>query len=168
VELLIGCGSNRDKKLVVDGISKWDHLVTLDNNVDHHPDVVYDLNECSLPFKDNTFDEIHAYDVLEHTGKQGDWKFFFNQFTDFWRVLKPGGYLCAIVPSVKSMWAWGDPSHTRVIPACSLTFLFQAEYKKQVGITPMSDFRFCYKADFEPVLIEENNEISAFVLRTIK
>jgi hypothetical protein len=30
-----------------------------------------------------------------------------------------------------------------------MTFLDRTEYARQVGITPMSDYRFCYAADFE-------------------
>ena len=50
----------------------WTDLVTLDVNADHSPDVVHDLESVPLPFADETFDEIHAYEVLEHTGAQGD------------------------------------------------------------------------------------------------
>jgi SAM-dependent methyltransferase len=148
MELLIGCGSNRDKKLFEQGKPEWDGLVTLDYEPRHKPDVVWDLQKLPLPFEDNSADAIHAYECLEHTGAQGDWRFFFAQFSDFWRVLKPGGRLYATVPSVDSPWAWGDPSHTRVIAPESLIFLNQPAYE-QVGRTPMSDFRSVYKADFD-------------------
>lgn len=139
-------------------------LVTLDLNQQHRPDVVFDLNIPSLPFRDESADEIHAYDVLEHCGRQGDWKFFFDQFTDFHRVLKPDGTLHAICPSWKSMWAWGDPSHTRVLTQGSLVFLMQDSYKT-VGVSPMSDFRFCYKVDFAPVVVHDDEDRFYFILR---
>lgn len=164
-ELLIGCGSNRAKKLCVGGASEWASLTTLDNNPDHGPDVVHDLHEIPLPFEDESFDEIHAYEVLEHVGRQGDWRFFFDQFADFWRILKPGGYVIGTVPLPTSVWAWGDPSHTRVIPKESFTFLSQAEYDRQVGVTAMSDFRFYYKADFKPVHLLERDHILEFGLQ---
>ncbi len=122
MELLIGCGSNRAKKLSVQGRSEWGGLVTLDYEKSHNPDIVHDLNN-PLPFADNSADEIHAYEVLEHFGTQGDYKFFFRQFTDFWRVLKPGGVMLGTVPLPSSVWAWGDPSHTRVIPKESFIFM---------------------------------------------
>ena len=121
-----------------------------------------------LPFDDNTFNEIHAYEVLEHTGMQGDWHFFFAQWEDFWRILKPGGIFAGTCPAWNSKWAWGDPSHKRVISHESLGFLVQPEYEKQVGKTAMSDFRFCYQADFNIVYSETRGETFHFALQAIK
>jgi hypothetical protein len=70
---------------------------------------------------------------------------------------------------VSSVWAWGDPSHTRIIPKESLTFLSQVEYEKQVGVTCMSDFRHIYKADFDILAQNERQgEHLGFVLRAKK
>lgn len=167
-ELLIGCGSTRDKRMSSDQSKEWSNLTTLDYNPDHKPDFLWDLNQGTLPFGDNSFDEIHAYEVLEHTGSQGDYKFFFKQFSDFWRVLKPGGHLMATCPSPKSVWALGDPSHTRIMQKEQLIFLCQAEYERQVGVTPMSDFRNIYKADFEIMYTGDDGNIFCFVLKAIK
>jgi SAM-dependent methyltransferase len=169
-ELLIGCGSNRDKRmrLLNDANPGWDNLTTLDNNPAHKPDIEWDLNRISLPFDDDAFDEIHAYEVLEHTGAQGDYMFFFRQFSTFYRVLKPGGHLLATVPSRHSVWAWGDPSHTRIIQPESLVFLQQPMYTKGVGVTPMSDFRYIYKSDFDVVHCVDDGETFSFVLKAIK
>lgn len=167
-ELLIGCGSNHSKRLCLNNRAEWDNLTTLDYNGDHKPDVVHDLMQLPLPFADNTFDEIHAYEVLEHTGAQGDYRFFFAQFTDFWRVLKPGGVLMATCPSRHSPWAWGDPSHTRVIQPENLIFLDQGEYIRQVGKTAMSDFRNLYSADFQPVFAQDDGTTFSFAIKAVK
>ena len=167
-ELLIGCGASRVKRLSADNDPHWKQLTTLDINPEHAPDVVWDLTETRLPFDDDSFDEIHAYEVLEHTGGQGDYKFFFAQFSDFWRILKPGGLLVGTSPAFDSPWAWGDPSHTRIVNRESLTFLDQSEYERQVGITAMSDFRYLYQADFQLLAATVRDESFQFILRAIK
>lgn len=167
-ELLIGCGSSRDKRIHVPGNNEWSNLVTLDINPDHQPDVVWDLHNLPLPFEDNTFDEIHAYEVLEHVGAQGDYKTFFAQFTEFHRILKPQGKFCATVPTPTSPWAWGDPSHTRIFAKEWLTFLRQKSYEEQVGKTSLSDFRYIYKADYEILMAHEHKDTFLFVLEAIK
>lgn len=168
-ELLIGCGSRRNKVVTKkDEPAVWDNLTTLDINSAHSPDIVWDLTRLPLPFDADTFDEIHAYEVLEHTGAQGDYKFFFAQFSEFWRILKPDGILCGTVPGPESAWIWGDPSHTRFLHPHNFGFLNQTEYY-QVGKTSISDFRYLYKADFEVVHLTINEGKSLiFVLQAIK
>lgn len=167
-ELIIGCGSSKEKRLSIDGTPGFQNPVWLDINADHKPDVVWDLNQMPYPFADNEFDEIHAYEVLEHCGTQGDYKFFFAQFTELHRILKPNGHLYATCPSRHSAWAWGDPSHTRILQPEQLVFLSQEEYERQVGKTPMSDFRNIYKADFAACAYEDDNETFWFILKAIK
>ncbi len=166
MELLVGCGSSHSKKIACDGNPEWDNLITLDHNPLHNPDYLHDLNE-PLPFDDDLFDELHAYEVLEHLGSIGDYKAFFSQFSDYWRVLRNGGLLCAAVPAIDSVWLFGDPSHTRVITKEQLTFLNQPAYD-QVGTTPMSDFRDIYKADFDTLHAENKCGTFMFILQAIK
>jgi len=166
LELLIGAGPDREKRLAFDGTPPdWRKLVTLDMSDAHGCDVVHDLNVLPLPFSADLFDEIHAYDVLEHVGRQGDWKFFFAQFSDFWRILKPDGLIVGTSPLPYSPWAWGDPGHTRIISPESLHFLDQTHY----GVPPMTDYRPWYAADFELLHSEASaNGQHSFVLRAVK
>lgn len=156
-ELLIGCGNRRNKDLFSPEHKEWSNLVTLDIDLNCNPDIIWDLNQFPYgywksPFERMKFDEIHAYEVLEHCGRQGDYKFFFTQWNEFYNILKPGGVFYGSVPMWNSPWAWGDPSHTRVIPPGSFVFLDQDEYTKQVGVTKMSDFRDIYFGNFSVVL----------------
>jgi SAM-dependent methyltransferase len=167
-ELLIGAGAQRKKHLSWNDNDEWTKLVTLDINPDHKPDVVWDLNDTELPFEDDTFDEIHAYEVLEHTGQQGDWRFFFSQWSHFWRVLKPGGLFIGTSPSFRAVWAWGDPGHTRVVQEENFVFLHQPSYTAQVGVRHMTDYRFVYEADFEPLALNTGKDTFQFVLQAVK
>lgn len=154
--------------MTIDGTTEWSNLTTLDYNGMHKPDVIWDLHKLPLPFEDEKFDEIHAYEVLEHVGQLGDWKIFFNQFSEFWRVLKPGGHLMATCPSRNSPWAFGDPSHTRVLQPEQLVFLHQPAYTEQVGKTSMSDFRFVFKEDFDIELSQDDGNSFIFILKAVK
>jgi SAM-dependent methyltransferase len=167
-ELLIGCGNSRAKKLRLSPDDDWKDLTTLDHDPDCGADVVHDLEDFPWPFEDGSFDEVHAYCVIEHLGRQGDYKAFFALFAEIYRLLKPNGLLAAHCPSWKSIWAWGDPSHTRVISPASITFLSQAEYEKQVGSNAMTDFRWLWKGDFEPIHVEDDGERFTFGLRAVK
>jgi SAM-dependent methyltransferase len=167
-ELLLGCGHNRKKQVKWQGVPEdWTDLTTLDIDPSVKPDVVWDLNNTFLPFNDNQFDEVHAYECLEHVGRQGDWQFFFSQFYDFWRILKPNGYLCGTVPMWDSPWAWSDPGHTRVISRNSFIFLNQDEYA-QLGETNMTDYRPWWKGNFKTIAVEETEHRMGFVLQAIK
>lgn len=190
-ELLLGCGHSRDKRMPsLDGNPHWRDLITLDSNPDCKPDVVCNLDwspwvcyehrgidtesrgEGNHPLIGaDQFDEVHAYEVLEHLGYQGIARTFFDTFTEIWRILKPGGHLCATVPSRFSPWLWGDPSHRRAILPETLVFLNQAEYIAQLDgprTTPMSDFRDLYHADFNLKVSEDNRSVHAFVLEAVK
>jgi SAM-dependent methyltransferase len=170
MELLIGCGGSRQKKVTVDGDFSWKDLKTLDNNPFHKPDIVFNLEEITLPFPDNSIDEIHAYEVLEHTGYQGDHEFFFKQFSEFYRVLKPDGYLIGTCPAWNNQWAFGDPSHKRVLCRETFWFLNQRLYTAWVGNNAMSDFRYLFKGDFEEVYYAQyEGQLSfQFILKVIK
>lgn len=165
-ELLLGCGNRRDKILSQPEDPAWHNLTTLDIDPQSSPDVIWDLNSLPLPFATAQFDELHFYEVLEHLGRQGDWRAFFAEWNEYWRILKPGGYLYASVPAARSIWAWGDPGHTRIITQETLVFLSQRQYQEQVGNTPMSDYRHVYHGDFEVVFMETQGQETFFFALT--
>ena len=170
MQILLGCGHSRVKKLSVTDSAEWTDLVTVDMNEDVKPDILWDLSRLPYPFEDSIADEIHAYDVLEHMGQQGDWRFFFAQWTELWRILKPGGFFIGISPKWNGKWAWGDPGHTRVVQPEQFIYLHQPSYG-QVGSSPLTDYRFCWKGDFDIAVIEDTPgqpDCFSYVLQAVK
>jgi SAM-dependent methyltransferase len=167
-ELLLGCGNDRTKKVTGSWTNPvFENLVTIDMDEACKPDIVWDLNCTPWPLEDSTFDEVHAYEVLEHLGKQGDHRAFFAHFYEIWRALKPDGLLVATCPMWDSPWAWGDPGHTRVITKGSLIYLDQREYE-QVGHTAMTDYRSLWRGNFQPFSVIEKGDTFGFILKAIK
>jgi SAM-dependent methyltransferase len=168
-ELLIGCGNSRDKKISVsEDKQTWANLTTIDIDPNCGADVVHDLDITPWPFDDNTFDEVHAYDVLEHLGSQGDYKSFFSHFSEIYRILKSGGVLISSTPSIHSRWLWGDPGHTRYIGPEHLVFLNQEEYNRQIGRSQMTDYRRFWKGDLQVVDCNEDEADFQFIIEAIK
>lgn len=165
MELLLGCGNSRDKRIVPGWRPvQWDRLVTLDIDPNCGADVLADIND-GLPFAADTFDEIHAYDVLEHLGSQGDYRAFFRHFGEIYRVLKPLGILVASTPRWDSVWAWGDPGHCRVIAPQTLQFLDQNHYRAEVGKTSSTDYRWLWKGDLKLVWRQDTDDHHAWILQ---
>lgn len=166
-QLLLGAGHRPYRKhMGRDGDIDWGDLTSLDINPDAKPTVVHDLNDTALPFRSEEFDEIYAFQVLEHTGRQGDYEFFFRQWNEFWRILKPNGLFFGIVPAYNHSWAWGDPGHTRVLTEGSFVFLDKMQYALQKGITAMSDYeRLLGGRYWQPLSLKTGDAELRFILR---
>lgn len=110
------------------------------------------------------YDEIHAYEVLEHLHRQGDFMHFFSIWKSIWSALKPKGLVVATTPRWDSIATWGDPGHTAVYNELVLSYLSQDEYAKQVGKTAMSDYRrwFPPPFSFRARLVEYAEDGSGF------
>jgi 2-polyprenyl-3-methyl-5-hydroxy-6-metoxy-1,4-benzoquinol methylase len=146
--LLLGAGNAKRLPVRFRPTDPDEQIISLDIDPNSKPDIIHDLNVLPYPFQDNEFDQIHAYEVMEHLGQQGDWKFFFKQFEELARILKPECGLVICSPKCTSVWLWGDPGHTRYIGPEQMTFLDQGNYVLQIGKTTMTDYRHFYKADW--------------------
>ena len=159
-----------DKLNMGSGTVKYPELkdaITLDIDPELKPDVVWDLNVHPLPFDDNTFDEIHCYDVLEHLASQGDYKFFFNEWGEYWRILKPGGKFHGSTPAPFSRWTWGDPGHTRSITPDWFYYLDKDSYR-ELGRTQISDYRRLLKCNFKTRMCEFERELRDETVRKMR
>ncbi len=167
--LLAGCGHEHSKRVRCPESPSADFsdgvLVTWDVDPDVQPDVVHDLDVLPYPFAEGEFDEIHAYECLEHCGTQGDAKFFFGQFAEFWRILSPGGLLALSVPLWNTDLAWGVPDHRRVFPPTIFGFL-EPRYYENVGKPGYADYRkLLGRTHFEVLGAQEDRNVgSLYVL----
>ena len=179
-ELIIGCGYER-RKLAMHPMrpKEWIEPTTLDLNPRCKPDILFDLDRIgtyeeripligSRPTPDDYYDEIHAYEVLEHLGTQGDYRGFFALFSELWRITKPNGLFAATVPRWDTEQTWGDPSHKRAITPVTIVFLNQQEYIDQQGKTAMTDFRYMYGADWQLLNSELVEDKFCFLLEAVK
>lgn len=87
VKLNFGCGTNR--------LAGW-------RNFDAEIDI-----EKPLPFADGHADFIYAEHVVEHVDYHAALKFF----AECRRVLKPGGVIRIVVPSLENIWKRGDQAY---------------------------------------------------------
>jgi SAM-dependent methyltransferase len=175
--LLLGCGNSHDKRITFNAGNhgrgspathfKGDRLHLHDVDESLSPDTVHDLNVFPYPWADNSFDEIHAYEVLEHCGTQGDGEFFFGQFNEFHRILKPGGYMMISVPMWDCDAQWGVPDHRRALPVNVFAFLTE-EYYENVGKPGYGDYRRFLKGYWLGIGADEAETQAHVVLQALK
>jgi SAM-dependent methyltransferase len=83
-----------------------------------------DLAIEPIPFEDNSFDFVTAYDFIEHIPRVIYAPQRRNSFVEFmnevWRVLKTDGYFLSSTPVYPHPFAFMDPTHVNVIT--ELTF----------------------------------------------
>ena len=93
----------------------------------------------TLPFEDNTFTSLSAYDVLEHIPR---WERegseirypFIGLMNEISRILKPGGIFLAVTPAFPSHAAFSDPTHVNVIARETiLYFAGQDAWARTIG-----------------------------------
>lgn len=70
-------------------------------------DVVFNLNKYPWPFKANTFDEVLAFNILEHLNDS------YLALEELNRICKNGAIVKFVVPHFSSSSCWGDVQHKK-------------------------------------------------------
>jgi SAM-dependent methyltransferase len=158
--LLIGCGHNHAKQVQYAGQAEWaGELTKMDVSPICGADTIFDMDRVAvgrerMPFDDETFDEIGAFNTMEHWGRQGDFRGWFHECAEYWRILKPGGLMFILVPIGTD--ALADPGHTRFFQANYFGFLSQTFYERNEKLaSSFSDYRWLWKLDFDVLYLNE-------------
>ncbi|MCS6765926.1 MAG: class I SAM-dependent methyltransferase [Candidatus Protistobacter heckmanni] len=90
------------------------------------------LSVQGIPFEDNFFDSVSAYDFLEHvprvllSGEGTGTVFPFVRLMDeIWRVLKPDGKLYAVTPYYPRSEIFTDPTHVNPVTLHTHTYFVE-------------------------------------------
>jgi len=79
------------------------------------------LIEEPIPYEDDFFDSVSAFDFIEHIPRQsfttskGHCNPFIDLMNEIYRVLRPGGVFLAITPAYPNVSAFTDPTHVNII-----------------------------------------------------
>ncbi len=133
---------------------------------DFSPDVALERDPGGWTLPSDAYDEVHAYEILEHLGAQGDVRAFYRQMNEIWRILRAGGAFCGTVPSPRSIWAHGDPGHSRVLSPAVWTFVDRGRYSPTRP--PSSDYRCLCKCDFKSIAVHDDACTHSFCLEAVK
>lgn len=115
----LGCGNMPRNPFFADELYGVDIIDLYDSNVNFNYTKA-NLSLESLPFDDNYFDSVSAYDFFEHILRvhivNGITKFpFVELLSEIYRILKPGGQLYAVTPFYPKESAFVDPTHVNFI-----------------------------------------------------
>jgi SAM-dependent methyltransferase len=135
VKLNLGCGSKYDRDAV--------NLDIASSNV--RADVWHDLNLRPWPFEDDSFEEVIAYDILEHLRDT------IPTMEEIHRVCRPGAEVRITVPHFSCANAYTDPTHLHYFGLFSFDYVTGAR-----GPYTSKRFRMLHRElVFQPTVINK-------------
>src|SRR5471030_2943360 len=110
----LGCGSNPRNPFSADEFFGIDVRDDVDSNV-KKADLVLE----SMPYENESFEYLTAYDFIEHVPRviyaPARRNSFVELMNEVYRVLKPGGLFLSSTPAYPHPWAFVDPTHVNYI-----------------------------------------------------
>lgn len=108
--------------------------IGLNKDADPSSDIFHDL-EGGIPLPDESVDEFTSNQTLEHISRDN----FIFLMNEFWRTLKPGGFMSHCVPHYLSPYADGDPMHRNRFSEVSFQY-FCVDANGQPFVDSFSDY----------------------------
>lgn len=119
----LGCGAAPKNPLNADEVFGIDIRENKEKNI-----FQADLAVEKIPFDDNFFDCVTAFDFIEHIPRliyAPDRRFSFVELmNEIHRVLKPGGVFLSLTPAFPHPPAWRDPTHVNIITEETFPYYF--------------------------------------------
>lgn len=119
----IGCGNNQRNPFNASSVFGIDIFANPELGIRKA-----DLAIEPIPFENNCFDFVTAYDFLEHVPRVlylPERRLpFVELMNEIWRVLKPGGIFFSCTPTYPFPPAFQDPTHVNVITEETFTLYF--------------------------------------------
>jgi SAM-dependent methyltransferase len=116
-----------------------------------------DLAIEKIPFDDNYFDYLTAYDFLEHIPRviySPNRRFAFVEvMNEAWRVLKPGGLFLSHTPVYPYSSLFRDPTHVNLIACDTFQLYFDSENRMAKMYGFVGAFEIIHEYIREPYLI---------------
>ncbi len=114
IALDLGCGANPKNPFSAEILYGIDIRDDISKNI-----IRADLVLEPIPFPDNAFDYVTAFDFIEHVPRiiytPSRRNPFIEVMNEIWRVLKPGGKFLSITPAYPHHAAFRDPTHVNII-----------------------------------------------------
>jgi len=119
----LGCGSNPRNPFSADELFGIDVRDDVDSNV-KKADLVLE----SMPYENESFEYLTAYDFIEHVPRviyaPARRNSFVELMNEVYRVLKPGGLFLSSTPAYPHPWAFIDPTHVNYITDATFSTYF--------------------------------------------
>lgn len=115
LKLNLGCGINLKKGYI---------------NVDKYgkPDLLFNLENLTWPWEDNSVEEILLNHVLEHLGQE-TWQYF-EIIQELYRICADGAKIDIVVPHPRHDDFISDPTHVRAITPLGLSLFSKTLNRK--------------------------------------
>ena len=127
ISLDLGCGSYPRNPFNAEITYGTDIREDLDKRI-----IQADLVVEPIPFVDNFFDYVSAFDFIEHIPRVVYLPQRKNPFVDLmseiWRVLKPDGKFLSFTPAFPHAPAFQDPTHVNIITDKTYPYYFDDKY----------------------------------------